>query len=145
MKSWKEYPHLFAGGGFQVRETVEYNDVFNIQGFYRAIDGVDAWLIPSSIDYSFHVDNCTLIARRIESMDSEELLEAHYIADSYADVKEYDEAEWLKVLKQWAGLDDLSFATARQLISIGVYPGPPGHFNLPDDDPAKVIDTKQLG
>lgn len=140
MESWKEHPHLFAGGRF--RANTKYSINHKIVG---ALNDDGSLVLKDDVEdeiFYEYADNCTLIARRIEDLDESEhreILQADGFKDKDLE-RAVDEGRADLVMEFIRS----SLDGALELLDRGVYPGPQSHFDLPDDDPAKVIDKKSI-
>lgn len=137
MKSWKEHPHLFHG--FEVQ--TERKQRLSIIG--ATLDKKSLVVQTSESIHKYAIDDCTLIARRIESLTREELREILKV-DGFRD------DDILRAIEE--GRTDIvlefirsSLEGALELLARGVYPFDQSHFDLPNDDhEAKVIDIEDL-
>ncbi len=129
MKTWKEYPWLFANGRFKVIENITGDNVVSeFTGVIKVTDGV-----MTGLGWSAWLKDCTLIARRIMDMTDEEI---HEIKDTpyHSDVCETIKLTWEKE----ARISSMSGRIERELAKRGVYFGDQSHFGK------DVIDIKTL-
>jgi len=126
MKNWKEVPHLFANGMFKVQVStilgLKDEVFFGIHPRNHTID-------LGTFYESKGVDDCTLIARRIEDMTDEEVRNLSFYKLYSGGIGSFRKTH----LPHTAGYtEDLMY-----LLSRGVYP-----FEWPDD--GSVTDPKTL-
>ena len=124
--NWKDVPHLFANGKFNVKSPRI------ITGKFDGIEEgeVDSWVIYSRGQVAM-LDECTLIARKIEDMTDNE---CHKVIR----IEKYDSSA--DILREYSNEVTVNpkVETFLYMLSIGVYPFDQSHFG------ESVIDSKTL-
>lgn len=127
MKTWRQYPHLFANGKFDIRvDSDAFDDTCDPVQFIR-------------ISNLYKQEFLTLIARKIEDMTDEEVYKLYDIApighpdDFSEDLENEEDREFVK--------ENCKHVTDGflYLLSIGVYPFDQSHF-----EDGSVINIKDL-
>lgn len=131
--NWKEHAHLFANGKFKIK--INHNMIKTLVGIdisnESVLIGVNAIGEDEDLQVYPYLRNCTLMARKIDSLSDEEKM-------GVVDKKSLPFCEMR--LSQWArGISEPKFSQALNMISIGVYPFDQSHF-----DTGEVIDIKTL-
>lgn len=128
MKSWKDVPQLFANGKFQISisdYTGIENDIWKFEGVISKSIFLERghYEEESFEHFQTELENCNLIARRIENMSNEES-------------KQFDELEEEMNLGRWYFPHPECFFF---LLDKGIYPFDQSHF-----DTGEVIDINTL-
>jgi hypothetical protein len=141
MNNWKEVPHLFANGKFQV---ITSDVVMNIYGIERWLtkNGIDSFVLILEKDgakIKEGIDSCELIARRIEDMtDEETALSSRYGHPNNPNVPHIWESI-RSLMSEHASVDFFNPTEFLQLLDLGVYPFDQNSFNT-----GEVIDVRTL-
>lgn len=129
MKDWKEVPHLFVNGEFNVKIGRLLGSLNQIEWHEES----ERYLIYVERRW-FDISNCTLIARKIDDMTLEEVRSMPHLQNIDSDEKDF----WIKRYINQANKDTMFLGEAINLKSIGVYPLPQSHFGK------TVIDIKTI-
>ena len=127
---WKDVPHLFANGKFNVKSPRI------ITGKFDGIEEgeVDSWVIYSRGQVAM-LDECTLIARKIEDITDEEIIESV----PFKCLKDIANPAHIRMMEIDKNSVLRSGRMMLYMLSIGVYPFDQSHFET-----GEVIDIKTL-
>jgi hypothetical protein len=133
MKTWKEVPHIFANGKFKVIENITGDNVISdLTGIAIVTDGIRAL---TELGWSAWVKDCTLIARKIDDMTDDEIIQSL----PFEVLKDKADPEYIRQKELEKNSYLRSMRMCLYMISIGVYPFDQSHF-----ESSEVIDIKTL-
>ena len=128
--NWKKHAYLFTNGKFKIRHTTTNNYDF-VAYFDRS---KICYGNINKEDFPFPLSNCTLIARKIEDMTDEEIIESV----PFKCLKDIANPTHIRMME----IDKNSFLRSGRMmlymLSIGVYPFDQSHFG------ETVIDIKTI-